>query len=54
MTAKFSRAWAPPIYLLLIFFAVVFLYPILWLVINSFKTQEELFASPWGCRCTRR
>ena len=48
MTAKFSRAWAPPVYLLLIFFAVVFLYPILWLVINSFKTQEELFASPWG------
>lgn len=35
-------------YILLILFAVMCLYPILWLVLNSFKTSEELFANPWG------
>ncbi|MCB0486672.1 MAG: carbohydrate ABC transporter permease [Flavobacteriaceae bacterium] len=34
-------------YFVLIFFALLFLYPILWLFINSFKTQSELFTSPW-------
>ena len=32
----------------LILFTNIFLYPILWLVINSFKTNQELFASPWS------
>lgn len=35
-------------YATLIFFAVLFLYPIVWLIINSLKSQSELFASPWG------
>jgi raffinose/stachyose/melibiose transport system permease protein len=35
-------------YIVLVFFAVIFLYPILWLFINSFKTIPELFASPWS------
>lgn len=34
-------------YVILIFFTILFLYPILWLVINAFKTNEELFLSPW-------
>ncbi len=35
-------------YVVLVFFAVLFLYPILWLFINSFKSTEELFTSPWS------
>jgi len=35
-------------YIVLILFTVVFLYPILWLLINSFKTNAELFQSPWA------
>jgi len=35
-------------YVVLVFFTVIFLYPILWLFINSFKTIPELFASPWS------
>jgi raffinose/stachyose/melibiose transport system permease protein len=34
-------------YALLALFTLIFLYPIAWLLINSFKTQEQLFASPW-------
>ena len=35
-------------YALLCVFTLVFLYPIVWLVINSFKDGAELFASPWS------
>jgi raffinose/stachyose/melibiose transport system permease protein len=35
-------------YLVLVFFAILFLYPILWLFINSFKTNTELFKSTWS------
>jgi len=34
--------------LVLVFFAVLFIYPILWLLINSFKTNAELFKSTWS------
>ncbi len=34
-------------FMVLAFLAVLFLYPILWLFLNSFKTSQELFASPW-------
>jgi raffinose/stachyose/melibiose transport system permease protein len=44
---KLHRINAIPRHVLLIFFSAIFLYPILWLVINSFKTNEELFISPW-------
>lgn len=29
-------------------FTITCIYPIIWLVISSFKTNEELFANPWG------
>lgn len=48
MNRKISPSLRVPVYGILIFFAVVFLYPIVWLVLNSFKTQPELFSSPWG------
>lgn len=35
-------------YLLLGLFALMCLYPIVWMVLNSFKTNEELFKNPWG------
>jgi len=36
------------IYFILIFFTVLFLYPIIWLFLNSFKSNTELFDSPWS------
>lgn len=45
MKKKRSGSWAA--YLVLLLFTFIFLYPIVWLVINAFKTNEELFLSPW-------
>ena len=36
------------IYFLLILFTILFIYPIFWLLLNSFKTATELFDSPWS------
>ncbi len=36
-----------PIYLLMCLIAVVMIYPLLWLVGASFKTNEEIFSSVW-------
>ena len=33
--------------LLLVFFAVVIL-PLFWVVVGAFKTNQEIFASPWS------
>lgn len=35
-------------YSILIFFAFVCLYPLFWLLLSSFKTNDELFVNPWG------
>lgn len=35
-------------YIVMIAFTILCLYPIIWLFINSFKTNKELFADPWG------
>lgn len=35
-------------YIALILFAVSCIYPLIWLFINSFKSNEELFSNPWG------
>lgn len=35
-------------YLILGLFSVLCLYPILWLILNAFKTADELFENPWG------
>lgn len=35
-------------YIILIGFTILFLYPIVWLLINSFKDGKELFESPWA------
>lgn len=36
-----------PVYILLIVLSVIMLYPLLWLVGASFKTNEEIFSSIW-------
>lgn len=36
------------IYLFLIFFLITCLYPIIWMIISSLKTQQDLYANPWG------
>ncbi len=42
-----NKRTSPWTYAILVICTVMFLYPIVWLVINSFKTNEELFLSPW-------
>ena len=39
-------------YVILIIFFITCIYPIIWLIINSFKTQEDLFNNPWGLPTT--
>lgn len=36
------------LYVILSVFLVTCIYPIIWLLINSFKTTDELFANTWG------
>jgi len=35
-------------YIALIIFAITCLYPIIWLFLGSFKTNDELYTNPWG------
>lgn len=35
-------------YIVLSAFAITCLYPILWLFLSSFKTNDELYINPWG------
>ena len=35
-------------YTILIAFSITCLYPLIWLILNSFKTNSELFNNPWG------
>lgn len=35
-------------YVVLIAFSVLCLYPLIWLLLSSFKTNSELYSNPWG------
>lgn len=35
-------------YFVLVLVAVIFIFPLIWTVYNSFKTQTELFLNPWA------
>lgn len=50
MTRRSTFDWVILVikYLALGLFTLVCLYPILWLLLNSFKTNDELFENPWG------
>lgn len=37
-----------PIYVLLIAWTILVIFPLLWLIYSSFKTNKELYASVWG------
>lgn len=37
-----------PVYLVLAIYAIVIAYPLIWMVISSFKNTTEIFAEPWG------
>lgn len=37
-----------PVFLLLAFHAVIVIYPLVWMVSNSFKTTEEIYAASWS------
>ncbi len=41
-----------PVYVLLLIYAIVIAYPLLWMVISSFKTSTEIFTDPWGLPST--
>ncbi len=45
---RLSKAYGVFEWVMLIGFAVLFIYPILWLVINSFKDNTQLFRSTWS------
>ncbi len=35
-------------YIILVSFTLLCLYPIFWLILSSFKTNDELYSNPWG------
>lgn len=37
-----------PVYLVLAVYAIVIAYPLIWMVISSFKSSREIFGDPWG------
>lgn len=41
-------------YVALIAFAVAIIYPLLWMALNGFKSNAELFGDPWGLPTTWR
>lgn len=41
-----------PVYVLLLIYAIVIAYPLLWMVVSSFKTSTEIFTDPWGLPST--
>jgi len=42
------------VYVVLIVFAVAIIYPLLWMFLNGFKSNAELFGDPWGLPSTWR
>jgi N-acetylglucosamine transport system permease protein len=42
-----NKFFATLIYLFLIAWAVIVIFPMLWTVVTSFKTDQEIFFSPW-------
>jgi N-acetylglucosamine transport system permease protein len=37
-----------PIYVLLVVWTILVIFPLIWLIYSSFKTNQELYASVWG------
>lgn len=45
-------AGAIPLYTILIFYFMIIAYPLFWMLINSFKTTEEIFSNSWALPTT--
>lgn len=43
-----ERIRRAPVQVILAVYAVVIAYPLVWMVISSFKSSSEIFADPWG------
>jgi raffinose/stachyose/melibiose transport system permease protein len=43
---------AIPLYTILIFYFLIIAYPLFWMVVNSFKTTEEIFSNSWALPTT--
>ncbi|MBC5690472.1 carbohydrate ABC transporter permease [Mediterraneibacter sp. NSJ-55] len=43
-----EKCFLVPKYIILIAFTIMCLFPLVWLFFSSFKTNEELYANPWG------
>jgi len=39
---------ASPVYILLIIYFIIIAYPLFWMVINSFKSTDEIFGNSWA------
>lgn len=49
MTSRKAQAAAKAAkYIILTLFFITCVYPLVWLLVNSFKTQDELFSNTWG------
>jgi raffinose/stachyose/melibiose transport system permease protein len=42
------------VYLVLVVLAVAIIYPLIWMALNGFKSNAELFGDPWGLPSTWR
>ncbi|MHB8890592.1 MAG: carbohydrate ABC transporter permease [Candidatus Limnocylindrales bacterium] len=51
MAGSISRTVA---YLVLVVLAVAIIYPLIWMALNGFKSNAELFGDPWGLPTTWR
>lgn len=47
-TKKASRLWMIPVYVILIFWALTTIYPLLWVALNSFKVKNEILANSFA------
>jgi raffinose/stachyose/melibiose transport system permease protein len=43
-----EKFWLAVAYVLMILFAIMCLYPLFWLFLTSFKTNQEIYTNTWG------
>jgi raffinose/stachyose/melibiose transport system permease protein len=43
-----SSIWRTVAYLVLVVLAIAIIYPLIWMALNGFKTNAELFGDPWS------
>lgn len=46
-TRPSDLVWSGLMYAILIFWAIIVIFPMVWLLYTSFKTDQEIFFSPW-------